>query len=48
MKISYGKNVYGSDEIKAVLNQLKKTTQMGSSVKKFEDRIKTKFSKKFG
>ena len=35
-------------EIKAVLNQLKKTTQMGKSVKKFEDQIKKKFSKKFG
>ena len=48
MKISYGKNVYGEGEIKAVLNQLKKTTQMGKSVKKFEDQIKKKFSKKFG
>ena len=48
MKISYGKNVYGGEEIKAVLSQLKKTTQMGNSVKKFEDQIKIKFSKKFG
>ena len=28
MKITYGKNVYGNEEIKAVLAQLKKTTQM--------------------
>ena len=33
MKISYGKNVYGKEEIKAVVTQLKKTTQMSASVK---------------
>ena len=36
MKISYGKNVYGNEEVRAVLNQLKKTTLMGVSVSKFE------------
>ena len=41
MKISYGKNVYGDEEIIAVVNQLKKTTQMGNSVKKFEKLIFT-------
>ena len=39
MKISYGKNVYGKEEINAVLKQLKKTTQMGLSVSKFEKQI---------
>ena len=34
MKISYGKNVYGNEEVRAVVNQLKKTTQMGASFKK--------------
>ncbi len=47
MKISYGKNVYGKDEIKAVVNQLNKTTQMGISVSKFEKLIANKFSKKY-
>ena len=32
MKISYGKNVYGNEEIKAVLDKLKKTTHMGKAV----------------
>ena len=32
-KITYGKNVYGSQEIKAVLSTLKKTTQMGRPLK---------------
>ncbi len=48
MKISYGKNVYGKAEISAVVDQLKKTTQMGVSVDKFEKEIAKKFSKKFG
>ena len=48
MKISYGKNVYGSAEITAVTRQLKKTTQMGESVKLFENKISKKFSKKYG
>ena len=48
MKISYGKNVYGKEEINSVIKQLQKTTQMGSSVRKFEQIIAEKFSKKFG
>jgi len=48
MKISYGKNVYDNEEIKAVLNQLKKTTQMGKSVAMFENKIAKLFSKKYG
>ena len=48
MKISYGKNVYGKAEIAAVVGQLKKTTQMGKSVNKFENQIAKKFSKKYG
>ena len=47
MKISYGKNVYGKDEIKAVVTQLKKTTQMGASVKKFENKVSKIFEKKY-
>ena len=48
MNISYGKNVYGKTEIKAVVQQLQKSTQMGLSVRKFENEIKKKFSKKYG
>ena len=48
MKISYGKNVYGKEEINAVINKLKKTTQMGSAVNKFEKLIAKEFSKKYG
>ena len=48
MKITYGKNVYDNREIRAVVNQLKKSTQMGYSVKKFESKIANFFSKKYG
>ena len=48
MKITYGKNVYGKEEIKAVLDQLGKTTQMGKSVTNFENKIAKLFSKKYG
>ena len=48
MKISYGKNVYGREEIRAVLNKLKKTTHMGEAVTKFEKKIAKLFSKKYG
>ncbi len=48
MKISYGKNVYGNEEIKAVLSQLRKSTQMGKSVSNFENKIAKLFSKKYG
>jgi CDP-4-dehydro-6-deoxyglucose reductase, E1 len=45
--ISYGKNVYGKEEINAVLNTLKKTTQMSKNVNVFEKKIGIFFSKKY-
>jgi|TARA_B110000967_G_C18850499_1_gene544348 CDP-6-deoxy-D-xylo-4-hexulose-3-dehydrase len=48
MKISYGKNVYGKEEIAAVNKTLLKSTQMGKSVKEFEKKIAKYFSKKYG
>ena len=46
-KITYGKNVYGREEINAVLKTLKKTTQMGDSVSKFEKNISKLLHKKY-
>ena len=48
MKISYGKNVYGRDEINAVTKKLKKSTHMGQAVTLFESKISKMFSKKYG
>ena len=47
-QISYGKNVYDQKEINAVLKTLKKSTQMGKSVSKFETLISKFFLKKYG
>ncbi len=46
--ISYGKNVYGKEEIDAVIKTLKKTTQMGFNVNLFEKKICKFFSKRYG
>ncbi len=48
MKIAYGKNVYGVEEVNSVIKQLKRSTQMGQCVNKFESLIAKKFSKKYG
>ncbi len=48
MRISYGKNVYDKKEINAVLNTLKKSTQMGVSVSNFEKKIAKLSSKQYG
>ena len=48
MKISYGKNVYGKEEINAVIGKLNKSTQMGNAVNAFEKKISKYFNKKFG
>jgi len=47
-KISYGKNLYDNKEIGAVLNTLKKSTQMGSATNAFEKKVSKIFSKKYG
>ena len=47
-RIPYGKNVYDNNEINAVIKTLKKSTQMGSAVGGFEQKISKLFSKKFG
>ena len=48
MKISYGKNIYGKEEIRAVTKKLNKTTQMGKAVNTFEKKISKYFNKKYG
>ena len=48
LNVYYGKSVHGKDEIKAVLEVLKTSTQMGKNVKKFESKINNLFNKKYG
>ena len=46
--ISYAKTVYGKAEIKAVVDCLNKSTQMGVNARKFESKIAKLFDKKYG
>ena len=47
-KIPYGKNVYDKREVKAVVQTLKNSTQMGKAVNSFENKVAKTFSKKYG
>lgn len=48
IRVPYGLSVHGKDEIKAVENVLKNSTQMGANVFNFEKKIAKLFSKKYG
>jgi CDP-6-deoxy-D-xylo-4-hexulose-3-dehydrase len=48
LRVPYGLSVHGNDEIKAVINVLKSSTQMGKHVSIFEKKISKLFSKKYG
>ena len=48
IKVNYGLSVHGKDEIKAVVDVIKKSTQMGKSVKEFENKVSKMFGKKYG
>ena len=48
LKIPYAQSVHGQDEIDAVVNVLKTSTQMGEHVSKMEDEIAKMFNKKYG
>ena len=48
IQIPYGKNVYGKEEVGAVINCLKNTTQMSKNVLLFEKKVANIFNKKYG
>lgn len=48
IRVPYGLSVHGKDEIKAVNNVLKTTTQMGKNVYEFEKKISKLYAKKYG
>ena len=48
IRVPYGKSVHGQEEINAVLNVLRTTTQMGKNVSTFEKKIAKLFNKKYG
>lgn len=46
--VPYGATVHGDEEIEAVVEVLKTSTQMGKNVRQFEERIASLFDKQFG
>ena len=48
LRVPYGLSVHGKEEIKAVTNVLKSSTQMGKNVTTFEKKISKLFQKKYG
>lgn len=48
MRVPYGMSVHGNDEIEAVVEVLKTSTQMGKNVREFEEKISLLFDKRFG
>lgn len=46
--VPYGKTVHGEEEIEAVVNVLRTSTQMGKHVREMESRIAALYNKKYG
>lgn len=48
MRVPYGMTVHGQEEIDAVVEVLKTSTQMGKNVNEFEEKVAVLFDKKYG
>jgi len=48
LKVPYAQSVHGEEEIKAVVEVLRTSTQMGKNVTKMENEVAKMFNKKFG
>src|ERR1043165_4298389 len=48
IKVPYGKTVHGEEEIDAVVNVLRTSTQMGKHVREMEERVAALYAKKHG
>ena len=48
LKVNYGQSIHGKEEIKAVVDVIKNSTQMGKYTREFEKKISRLFNKKFG
>jgi CDP-6-deoxy-D-xylo-4-hexulose-3-dehydrase len=48
MRVNYGQTVHGEDEIKAVVEVLRTSTQMGKNVRAMQERVSALFDKRFG
>ena len=48
LRVPYATTIHGKEEIKAVVNVLKTSTQMGKNTLEFENKIANLFGHKFG
>ncbi|MCD6013566.1 MAG: NDP-hexose 3,4-dehydratase [Flavipsychrobacter sp.] len=48
ISVPYGKTVHGEEEIAAVVNVLRTSTQMGKHVREMEERVAALYNKKYG
>src|SRR5690606_33806933 len=48
IKVPYGTTVHGEEEIEAVVNVLRTTTQMGKHVREMEEEVDSLYNKKYG
>jgi CDP-4-dehydro-6-deoxyglucose reductase, E1 len=48
LHVPYGKTVHGEEEIEAVVNVLRTSTQMGKNVREFEEKVAALYDKKHG
>ena len=48
IKVPYGTTVHGEEEIEAVVNVLRTSTQMGKHVREMEERVASLYNKRFG
>lgn len=48
MRVNYGQPVYGEEEIAAVVNVMRSTTQMGAQVRLMQERVAALFAKRHG
>src|SRR5210317_1009883 len=48
IRVPYGLSVHGEEEIEAVVEVLRTSTQMGPKVREFEGGVAKEFSKKYG
>ena len=46
LHVPYGKTVHGEEEIEAVVNVLRTSTQMGKNVREFEEKVAALYDKK--
>ena len=48
MRVNYGQAVYGEEEIAAVVEVMRSSTQMGARVRSMQERVAALFSKRHG